>query len=260
MMYLRLWRRLLVATFVRESAYRASFAVSVLQGLIEVVLAVLTFALLYQFTDSIAGWTSAEVLVLVGLYRVVDGLVNAHIAPNMQALTGYVRSGELDLLLLRPVQSQFLVSTRIVVLPELVNVAIGLALVALAGVKAGVSWDGLAVVEALAFVACGLALIYATWFALATLALWLYDNSLNELFYSILGAGRYPVQFFSGPVRVLLTFVVPVAFAITFPAEALLGRGNPALLALGIGLAGALLLGSHGLWTYALRRYSSASS
>jgi ABC-2 type transport system permease protein len=260
MIHLRVWRQLYIAAFVRASAYRFNFAVSVGQGLIQVALAILTFALLYQFTGTIAGWTNAEVLVLVGLYRIVDGFINVQIAPNMNALTGYVRNGELDLLLLRPVRSQFLVSTRIVVLPELVNVAIGLALAIYAGTLAGVRMDILALAEATAFVLCGVVLIYAIWFALSTLALWLYDNPLSEVFYSAFQAARYPVSFFSGPVRTLLTIMVPAAFATTLPTEALLGRADHTMLIVGVALAAAALLGTHVFWTYALRHYGSASS
>jgi ABC-2 type transport system permease protein len=260
MSYLRLWRRFIIAAFVRESAYRFNFAVSVGQGIIQVLLAMLTFVLLYQFTNMIAGWTSAEVLVLVGVYRMIDGWINVQIAPNMFALSETIRNGDLDLILLRPVQSQFLVSSRIIVLPELVNVVIGLALAVFAGLAAGVRWDALGIAEAVAFMVCGLVLIYAAWFGVATVALLVYENQLNVLFYSLFETARYPVTFFSAPVRTLLTFVVPVAFATTFPVEALLGRGNHPMLIIGIGLAVALLLGTHLFWNYALRRYGSASS
>ena len=260
MSYLRLWRQFVIAAFVRESAYRFNFAVGVGQGIIQVLLALLTFALLYQFTNRIAGWTSAEVLVLVGVYRVIDGLINFQIAPNMFALPEILRNGDLDFILLRPVQSQFLVSTRIIVLPELVNIVIGLALAVFASGAAGVHWDALGIAEAVAFMVCGLALIYAIWFGIATVALLVYQSQLNALFYSLLETARYPVTFFGAPVRTLLTFVVPAAFATTFPVEALLGRGNHSMLIIGVGLAVALLLGTHLFWNYALRRYGSASS
>ncbi len=60
--------------------------------------------------------------------------------------------------------------------------------------------------------------------------------------------------------RALLTFVVPVAFATTFPAQALLGTAAHRLLLAGIALAAFSLVGSHGFWSYAVRQYASASS
>ncbi len=61
-------------------------------------------------------------------------------------------------------------------------------------------------------------------------------------------------------VRAVLTFVIPVAFATTFPAQALLGSIDPRYLLAGIGLAVAGLLWTHLFWRIAVRHYGSASS
>lgn len=259
--YLRLWWRFVVLAFMQEAEYRASFLISVGEGLAQLGLAVLTFALLYRFTDQVGGWSLPQVLLLTGIYRMVDGLISLQIAPNLLAITGYIREGELDLHLVRPVSSQFLVSLRRLNLPEGVNVLVGLGLTVYAGQLASVAWGLVGVAEGLLLMACGLAVLYSLWFLTVTLAFWLVQvDTLDTLFYSLFEAARYPVSFFKGGVRAFLTFVVPVAFATTFPAEALLGRVDHRLLAAGIALAAASLGASHLFWNYALRHYSSASS
>ena len=261
MRYARLWRRFLINALVREAEYRASFALAAVEGLAQVLLTVFAFALIYQYADAIAGWRREQILLLVGVYRIVDGLISAQVAPNMLALPGYVQSGELDFHLLRPVSSQFFVSTRRLALPEVTNVLIGLALVARAAGPAGVRWDATAVAAALALLLCGLLLLYAIWFAIMTCSIWLVRlDTLDSLFFSLFQAAQYPVQFFSGGARALFTFVFPVAFATTFPTEALLGRGDARLVPLAVLLAGAALLGTHLFWRRALRHYQSASS
>jgi len=156
--YLRLWRRFAIIAFVREAEYRANFLIGVGEGVAQLALAVLTFLLLYRFTDTVAGWSRAQVLVLVGVYRVADGLIGLQIAPNMFAISGYIRRGEMDFLLLRPVSSQFLTSLRMLELPEAVNALIGLALAIYAGNEAHVHWSVWGVAAAGAFGACGLVL------------------------------------------------------------------------------------------------------
>src|SRR5579871_3463150 len=94
--YLRLWKRFAIIAFVREAEYRVNFLIGVGEGIAEVVLAILTFLLLFRFTGTVAGWTSAQVLVLVGIYRVVDGVIGMQVAPNMLAVSGYIRRGEMD--------------------------------------------------------------------------------------------------------------------------------------------------------------------
>jgi ABC-2 type transport system permease protein len=81
--YLRLWRRFVIMAFVREAEYRVNFAVSVLEGIAQLALALLTFALLYRYTDTVAGWSADEALMLVGVYRAMDGLLALQVAPNM---------------------------------------------------------------------------------------------------------------------------------------------------------------------------------
>lgn len=259
--YARLWRRFVVTAFVREAEYRVNFLLGVGEGLAQLALAVVTILLLYRFTDSVAGWSRAQVLLLVGIYRVVDGLIALQVAPNMLALSGYIRDGEMDFLLLRPVSSQFLVSLRLLSLPDAVNVLIGLALTVYAGNSAGVHWSIAGIGAAVLFGGCGLLVLYAVWLATVTCAFWLVQvDTLDTLFYGVFETARYPVSFFKGPVRALLTFAVPIAFATTFPAQALLGRADPRMLAVGLLLAMLALYGAHRFWRFAIRHYSSASS
>jgi ABC-2 type transport system permease protein len=261
MRYLRLWRRFLLNAAVRETEYRGSFFLAVFEAITRLALVWLTFDLIYRYADGVAGWSQAEVLVLVGVFRIVDGLIHAFVAPNMGRIPGYVRAGELDFHLLRPVDSQFFVSTRRMELSQLADVAIGLAIVLYAGGQAGVVWGPLVVAQALLIAACGLVVLYAAWFAIMTLSFWLISvGNLEELFFGLWEGARYPVQFFSGAMRALFTFGFPVAFATTFPTEALLGRAPPWALPTGLALAAAGLLFSHLFWRRALRHYESASS
>lgn len=258
--YLRLWRRFAIIAFVREAEYRANFAVGVLVGAIGLGLAVLTFGILYSYTDDVAGWSRAEALMLVGIFRVVQALIELAIARNMWNVADAVRTGEMDYLLVRPVSSQFLATLRVLNLAEGVNALAGLALVVWAGNLAGVRWQVAQVAAAVVLALCGLVLLYSCWCFLVTFAFWFGAGPLESVFLWFIGAGQYPVSFFKGWVRVFFTFVFPVAFAATFPAEALLGRLDPRTLALGVALAALALIGANRFWNYGVRHYSSASS
>jgi ABC-2 type transport system permease protein len=67
--------------------------------------------------------------------------------------------------------------------------------------------------------------------------------------------GTYPSW-----VPLILTFIVPVAFAVTAPAEALTVRLTPQTLALAVGLTVVALAGSRLYWKFGLRHYSGASA
>jgi ABC-2 type transport system permease protein len=109
------------------------------------------------------------------------------------------------------------------------------------------------------FGASGLAALYALRLAVVTCSFWvLRVDELYELFEGVFETARFPVTYFREPVRGLLTYVVPLAFATTFPTEALLGRADYRLLPAGLALAAGALLAAHLLWGRAVRHYSSA--
>ena len=109
--------------------------------------------------------------------------------------------------------------------------------------------------------AAALAIVYAVWFALSTTAFWFVKiANLTDLFSSLFRAGQMPASAFPGWVRFLFTFIVPVAFMTTVPAEAIVGRIRieNALSALLVTLV--LLVFSRWFWRFAVRSYTSASS
>jgi ABC-2 type transport system permease protein len=261
MFYFRLWRRLVAMSLMREAEYRASFALSAGGGLLQLVVAALTIALIYQYIGAVAGWTRAEALLVLGLYRTVEGLLLFQFGANLWEVPGMIRRGELDMVLVRPVSSRFLASARKVELAELSNVLIGLAFTAYAGQQAGIRWSALGLAQALIFGVSGLLLLYVVWFAIVTLAFWLIDTGpLSQVVETLRETARYPISFFPGAFRTFLTFVFPVAFATTFPAAALRGQADWRLLLAGVAMAAGGLLLTQRFWDYALRHYSSASS
>jgi ABC-2 type transport system permease protein len=257
----RLWWRCVLNALSRETEYRVNAFATMAEGAAQVTLAVVTFLVVYQFTPSIGGWTRPQALILVGMYRIVEGLINVQVAPNMVAIGGAIRRGDMDYVLLRPVSSQFLVSARTLALSECANVVIGVGITVYAVHAAGVGWSLVGLLQATVLLLCGVMLLYAVWFAIMTCSFWLVQvNNLDTLFFAVFEAARYPVAYFSSAIRALLTFVVPVAFATTFPVEALVGRLDGRLVPVGLGLTGISLVLTHLFWNVAVRSYSSASS
>ena len=258
--YLRLWRRFAVMALVREAEYRVNFAVSVLVGAISLAVAVLTYGIMYAYADDINGWSGAEVLVVLGCFRAAESLIELLVARNMWRIGDSIREGDMDYVLLRPVSSQFLASLRVVNLPEAANAVIGLGLVVYAGNMAGVEWEVPRVAAAVLLGLCGLVLLYSVWCFAVTFAFWFQSGPLESVLFWVIDTGRYPVTFFPRWIRLFLMFVFPVAFASTFPAQALRGEIDPSLLLGGVAMASLALLGTNRFWNYGVHRYSSASS
>jgi ABC-2 type transport system permease protein len=107
----------------------------------------------------------------------------------------------------------------------------------------------------------GAIIVYCFWLILATLAFWFIRvENILVIFQSLYEAGRWPLSLYPGWLRYGLTFIVPVAFAVTVPAEALTGRLSGENVAIAFGLAAALLVGSRAFWRKGLTKYSGASA
>jgi len=259
--HLRLWRRFLLQAVVRETHYRAHFVTTLLVGLVQLGLGIVPILLLFGFTQEVHGWSRAEVITLVGMYQIITGLMAAFVAPNLQRMTAYITEGELDGVLLRPVSSQFYLTLRWINVAELSNVASGIVVLVIGLVQSGVSPNAAQILQAFVLAACGLVLLAVVWSAMSFLAFWLQSvNPIGAIYLNLIEAGRYPLVFFPVAVRAFLTFAFPVAFATTFPVQALAGDRGWAPVAGGIALSVAAVTVLRMLWRRGLRSYASASS
>ena len=259
-LHARLWWQFLLSDAMRLMEYRANFAFGIAKQLATLALTIFGFGLLYERTDEIAGWSKPELLVLLGVFWIFNGVWDV-LLEGMSMVTYDVRAGAMDFVLLRPVSAQFFLSFRRVGLLDGVNVLLGLALVVYAGEQAGVVWTVWRVLLACLLCASGFVTIYALRFMLVSCVFWLTNvRTLHDLLHPVFQVGQYPVSFFNGWARYFLTFVVPVAFATTLPAEALLGDGDARLLPVGLLLASGSLYASHRFWRVAVRRYTSADA
>jgi ABC-2 type transport system permease protein len=259
--YLRLFRVFLKVGVLNELEYRVNFYVQILRSLIGLATGLAGLSVVYSHTDTLGGWGPPELLALLGVFFIVSGAINLVIAPSMQRFMEDVRQGTLDFTLTKPEDSQVLVSVKQVQIWKLVDVAMGLAVL---GIALGQLQTTVGVGEALAFgitLLSGGAIVYSFYLFLSTTSFWFVrvDNVL-VIFQSMYQAGRWPVGIYPWWLRSALTFIVPVAFATTVPAEAIAGRLDWQTLALSLAVAGAMLVGSRWFWSVGVRRYSGASA
>jgi ABC-2 type transport system permease protein len=107
----------------------------------------------------------------------------------------------------------------------------------------------------------GLVMMYCFWLLLTTGAFWFVRMEMvQEMFTGVYRAGQYPVTIYPGWLRYALTYVAPLAFAITVPVEALIGRLTWTRLAVTLGSMIVLATVTRLVWRAGLRRYSGASA
>ncbi len=256
----------LLWTFVRvgvmgELAYRVNFFVQLGQSVLELGTAIAGLAVIFSYTGTLGGWTPDQVFALVGVFFMAGGVIQFIIQPSMQQLVESVRDGSLDFVLTKPEDAQILSSVGRVELWQLTDVGLGIAVVAIALVRRGAA---IGLGDALAFAATLLAgglIVYSFWVLLATTAFWFVRvENILVIFQSMYQAARWPVSIYPAWLRFALTFVVPVAFAVTVPAQAIAGKLSGWTVAGAWLLAAGLFAAARLLWRVGLRRYAGASS
>ncbi|MGQ9482791.1 ABC transporter permease [Chloroflexus sp.] len=241
--------------------YRVNFLTSLFQSVLWLLWGVLGTLVFFQFTGTLGGWTLPQALLVVGMFRIFEGLIDGIMRPNITRIVEHIQKGTLDFVLVKPVDSQFMASLRQINLMVLPDFLVGFGLI-IYGLWLGQIWPTPFQLLAFLFLlACGMVIAYAIWMLLVTTAFWLVQvENVTELLTAIYETGRFPVTAYSQWLRLVLTFVIPIAFLTTFPAAALIGLLAPFYLLLAPIIAGILLLASRAFWRVGLRSYTSASS
>jgi viologen exporter family transport system permease protein len=244
-----------------ELQYRVNFALQVLQSVLQLATGLVVLALVYSHTTELNGWSQSELLAVMGIQILMGGVIRAVIQPNMMRLTEDVQEGRLDHALTKPVDAQMLISVREVQIWQTVDIVSGAAVVAVALVRIGAAIGAL---DAFAFavaLALGAVLLYCFWLVLATGSFWVVRMwFLPELFEGVFQTGRWPIGIYPTWLRFSVTFLVPIAFAVTVPAEAVTSRLDWQTLALAAGFAVFLFALTRWFWRFGLRSYSGASA
>ena len=246
---------------MNELQYRANFFVALFQSVLALGVGLVVLSLVFSHTQELKGWTHSELLCVLGIQIAMGGLIRATIQPNMLRVTDEIRDGKLDYALTKPEDSQVLVSVREVQLWQLVDVITGSIVV---GVGISQLETSVSVSDALGFVALlflGSVMLYCVWLVLATGAFWLVRMwYLSELFEGVYQTGRFPIGIYPGWLRYSMTFLVPIGFAVTVPAQAVTSRLAWQTVVTAVVFAVALFAFARWFWRFGLRRYSGASA
>ncbi len=256
--YGALWKN----SLVREMGFKVNFILWIFVEMLWFALQLSFFAVIYAHTDSIAGWSKWEVVLLVGASHFVQQLFTAVFLTNVTELSELIRTGKLDFMLLLPVNTRFLVSFRKVDLGGFVNAASALGVMVFACNRLGLTPSPMHIVGFFVLTLASLVIHYTLVLILASTAFWtVRSQGIVWIYYNLFNVARIPDGAFSGFYRVVFTFILPMVLVANVPVKLLLQKlSSPGEMLLLIGLAASWFVISEAVWRYSLRRYTSASS
>jgi ABC-2 type transport system permease protein len=263
--YLRLFAAFARFGLASEMTFRANFLVKLSVELLWLSCLVMFYELIFKNTDTVAGWDRNRYLFFVGCHYALGGLVETFFLENCTGFADLVRTGDLDMYLLKPIDEQFLITARRIDWSTIPNILFGVLV--MAGSLAGLGWP-LDAGRLLLFVplfACGCLMTYSFLLMLASTSVWLVRNqSLMEMWWLFTTLMRYPRAIYTGkwasPFGWFFTFVVPVLLVINVPADVMVKALDVPFVLWMLAATLLLLVASRRFFRRALRSYRSASS
>jgi len=257
--YIKVLKLFWSTAIAAELEYRLNFLIASLSSLGNLTGSLFGLFLFYRTGYTFQGWSWEEALVILGIFTLLQGVSATFLVPNLNRIVGHVQQGTLDFVLLKPISSQFWLSSRSISPWGMPDLIFGIVLIAYAGSKLGLGLNNY-LISAIPIL-FGIMSLYSLWFMLGATSIWFVKiYNVTEVLRGLLEAGRFPMVAYPAAYRFFFTFIVPVAFLTTVPAEAMLGRSQVVWLVGAGALALGLLLASGIFWRFALRFYTSASS
>jgi ABC-2 type transport system permease protein len=242
-------------------AYRADTLINILLNLMWLGWELLSLSIIFNNTSTIGGWGFPELVALLGVFRLVNTLMIALVWPNTEKFNQSIRDGSMDYTILQPVNSMFLTTFSRITVWRAWDLILAMVLIA---VGINLSGDSVTPLQILSFVLLaisGVIVIYSLWIVLIALTFWFtkFDNNVT-IMQALLDSGRYPVTVYPVWLRIIVTYIIPIAVATTVPLQALRGdlTLSRILIYIAIGIVSFLIASR--VWKAGLKRYSGASS
>lgn len=259
--YVTIWLALFRTSFVADMEFRANITAKVLTDFLWYFAQFLTFEVLYQHTNTLGGWQINQLRVFMTLLFTADAFYMILFSENLDQLPNKVVRGELDLLLAKPVDSQFMLSSMKFNTAYCVNIVLVVSAFAwsLAHLEGGVPWVRLPLL--LIAIPAGLAVMYSTKLIFSAASIFYGNTSqLMQLWFQFYRLGTRPDVLYPSWLRHVVLTALPMGFIASVPARLMV---DPFVwwLPLASGFVGIVAVSfSRWYWQRAIRSYSSASS
>ncbi len=258
--YFRIYKAIIRINFAMILAYRANFINSFISSFSWGSFNIIWILLLTNKARTIFGWKSEELVGITISYVIVTGIFYGLFARNFDALSRIIDRGELDSILLKPLDSQFQISMMKISFGTFIRVSLGTLLLVWWAHVHNYNIGLFQIVSYISLLTMGITLLYSMWMFCITFLIW-YPNlgNLVELLYTFNGFARYPAELIQKSGVGGLYIFFPISLICSIPIKTLLGRGmliDTIFITL---LGGGLLLISRFWWKYALKQYTSAS-
>ncbi len=224
--YMKIYGKIVVQDIKSKMSYRADFIISMIGMLATNIAGAVSFYLIFQRFPSIAGWSYYEMIFLYG-FALVAATPAQCLFDNNWNLRQAVYTGDFIKYCFRPVNLFFYFMSEVFDVKGLGQLVFGMIAVIYSWNKLGLIFH---IYTPILFV---LAVVSASLFIIAILNLaaascfWIIHSFfVLQLSNTLRSFANYPVTIFGRSLRVLFTYVIPIAFMSYYPSLIFLRPDN----------------------------------
>ncbi len=256
MKLLSIWKTFIAFSFQNLIAYRTDFLFRVGGMVINVLFMLVVLYLPFRYTQSLAGWSQDEVLIVLGMYYIMNGLSWTFFKEGIFKLDQKIRNGSLDFALLKPENSQFLMTFFDVDLTRIADVLVGLVIIVIQIVSNDVALSVSSLLFTLIAMLAGLIAIYALYLTVNILSFWTGEAYLGHVANPLFTIAKYPTSVWGERVALLFFWVLPVALLSTVPSAVLLDKVSTNVVAAAVVISIVWIAISAVCWKIGVTRYT----
>jgi len=261
-----LYRQLVGAQVRSHLEYRVSFAIDAFSSLAINFVDFVTVLVLFSHIPALGGWSLWQVAFLYGFSGISFAIADLFIG-HIEDLHLQIRSGQFDVVLLRPVGSFLQVMAFDLSLRRLGKLSQAAIVFGFALAHLHVPWTPTRVAVLLASIPSGAVIYGSIWVLGACLTFFTVGSgeASNAFTYGGNTFASYPLDIFGPWLRRMLAFVVPLGFVAYLPGAFILDKHDalhlPSFLhycAPLVAIAAATVAGA--VWRFSVRHYRSSGS
>ncbi len=244
-----------------ELEYRFNIFVELISVLGNLLGSLFILSLFYSPETDLGGWSWNSAIIVLGMYNFLEGITTTFLQPNLSRIVKHIQNGTLDFVLLKPIDSQLWLSFRIFSPWGIPSIFSGVVLILIGLIYSNTLINFKFIFYSTIMISSSVTILYSMWFLIATTSIWFVRVwNANEVLRSTLVAGRYPITAYPESLRKVFTFIIPIAFLTTIPAQAMLNMITFRMLSLSALVASLTFFFARRFWIFSLRFYTSASS
>jgi len=258
--HLRVYSMFAKTSLMQQMEYRANFIIDILAECTWLVSKLLYAFVVYRTGSSVGGYSPDQIMLFIGTFIILTAIYTGVFMRNFGSIPWRVQRGELDMMLVKPISTQFHLTLREVeYATPIPNIIGGIVTICISWSRLGLSAGFANITVYICLILSGTLLTYSIFLIPCLLTFWTVKvSSVIEIVYSFWDFNNMPMQIYGKWIQRIGTFILPIFVIANFPVMALFENLPPILIAWGIAVPIALFVIMLRLFDFAIRKYSSA--